>query len=214
MANYNKGNNTKNVILDVSKRLFYNQGYSNTTTRQIAEEAEVNLGLIKYHFDSKADIACSIYLGIRDYYDEEFRNQGYKDTELYLISSISELILCFTNLNFRYFYRDIYKENKLENTLKSHISKYLDNQTTNASSYKILAASCLSKIKPALVDQYIEAGENHFSNETYIRFYLQQQTHFNTIENSDYLCDFAMQEIDKYDIHLEENFTPVIKKLR
>ena len=81
MANYNKGKNTQNNILSASRILFYNQGYSQTTTRQIAEKAHINLGLIKYYFDSKADIAYHIYLQIRNVYDELFEAQGYSFVE-------------------------------------------------------------------------------------------------------------------------------------
>ena len=117
MANYNKGKNTQNNILSASRILFYNQGYSQTTTRQIAEKAHINLGLIKYYFDSKADIAYHIYLQIRNVYDELFEAQGYSFVEQFLLSSAAELKLCFNDKHFLIFYRDIYREAKVVETL-------------------------------------------------------------------------------------------------
>lgn len=214
MANYNKGKDTQKNILAASSRLFYKQGYNETTTRQIAEEAGINLGLIKYYFDSKADIAYHIYLKIRNIYDEAFSAQGYSDIELFLLSSAAELKLCFTNRHFLIFYRDIYRESKLVETLHSHVTESLNKNSKKSESYKILASACLTSIKPSLVNQYISAGDEHFSNETYIRFYLEQQTYFNDIRKSASVCDYIMQELDKYELDLNEGFQPVIRKLR
>lgn len=214
MANYNKGKDTQKNILAASRRLFYSQGYNETTTRQIAKEANINLGLIKYYFDSKADIAYHIYLQIRNVYDEAFSLQGYSDVELFLLSSAAELKLCFTNRNFLMFYRDIYRESKLIETLNSHVSESLNKNSKKSESYKVLASACLTSIKPSLVNQYINAGNEHFSDETYIRFYLEQQTYYNDIRKASNVCDYIMQELDKYELDLKDGFHPVIRKTR
>jgi AcrR family transcriptional regulator len=44
---------TKEKIVQAAVRLFDSQGFDGTTVRQIASEAEVNLALISYHFQSK-----------------------------------------------------------------------------------------------------------------------------------------------------------------
>lgn len=214
MANYNKGKNTQNNILSASRILFYNQGYSQTTTRQIAEKAHINLGLIKYYFDSKADIAYHIYLQIRNVYDELFEAQGYSFVEQFLLSSAAELKLCFNDKHFLIFYRDIYREAKLVETLHSHVAHSLNKNSKQSESYKTLASACLTSIKPSLINQYINAGDNHFSDETYIRFYLEQQTCYNGIRKATTICDYIMQELDKYEIGLKEGFVPYINKIR
>ncbi len=53
---------TRNNILDVSLKLFAAQGFHNTSTRQIAEKAKVNLSAIKYHFGDKAGLYKASYL--------------------------------------------------------------------------------------------------------------------------------------------------------
>ncbi len=45
---------------------FFEQGYHKTTTRQIAERANINLGLISYYFSSKSEIGAIIYEDIRN----------------------------------------------------------------------------------------------------------------------------------------------------
>jgi TetR/AcrR family transcriptional regulator, regulator of cefoperazone and chloramphenicol sensitivity len=56
----NKG--TRDNILDVSLKLFAEKGFYNTSTRQIAEKAKVNLSAIKYHFGDKAGLYRAAYL--------------------------------------------------------------------------------------------------------------------------------------------------------
>ena len=53
-----------------------------------------------------------------------------------------------------------------------------------------------------------------FSDETYIRFYLEQQTYYNGIRKATTICDYIMQELDKYEIGLKEGFVPYINKIR
>lgn len=54
-------NETKEKIFRTAKRLFEKQGYFNTTIREIAKDADVNLGLFSYYFKSKYNLAVSIY---------------------------------------------------------------------------------------------------------------------------------------------------------
>ncbi|MFZ7130849.1 MAG: TetR/AcrR family transcriptional regulator [Eubacteriales bacterium] len=57
LAKTKKGQNTKQKIIDVSKQLFYEQGFNDTTVAQITDDAEVNNGLFTYYFGSKIKLA-------------------------------------------------------------------------------------------------------------------------------------------------------------
>ena len=46
----------RNEILDVAERLFYTQGYDNTSTNDILAEIGIARGTLYYHFKSKEDI--------------------------------------------------------------------------------------------------------------------------------------------------------------
>ncbi|MEA5136687.1 MAG: TetR/AcrR family transcriptional regulator [Candidatus Fimivivens sp.] len=48
------------LILFHSNRLFIENGYDNTTMRQVAQEAQVSLGLATYHFQSKRRLAVMV----------------------------------------------------------------------------------------------------------------------------------------------------------
>lgn len=54
--------NTRDLILNVSLKLFSEQGFYRTSTRQIAEKAKVNLSAIKYYFGDKAGLYKAAYL--------------------------------------------------------------------------------------------------------------------------------------------------------
>lgn len=54
------------AILDAARDLFSRQGYHKTTMPEIARAAEVSVGLIYYHFASKADILVAI---VKEFHD-------------------------------------------------------------------------------------------------------------------------------------------------
>lgn len=64
---------TRAHIADIALRLFARQGYSATSTRQIAEEAEVSEGAIFHHFPTKHEILRSI---------PEYRTTFIREAEL------------------------------------------------------------------------------------------------------------------------------------
>ncbi len=56
MTREEKSNNIKSAIIEVSGRLFVDQGYSKTTIRQIAREAGIQIGTIYHFFRDKEEI--------------------------------------------------------------------------------------------------------------------------------------------------------------
>lgn len=60
MGNYENGLETRNKILEVCKRLFYEKGFEETTYAMISEETQINQGSIYYHFKTKDSIATEI----------------------------------------------------------------------------------------------------------------------------------------------------------
>ena len=53
-------NNIKSKILHVSARLFLEKGYTDTTMREISEEACVNISKVMYTMGSKEEILCAL----------------------------------------------------------------------------------------------------------------------------------------------------------
>ncbi len=57
----NRGEQTRQVILDTALRLFEERGYAETTMRAIAREAGVAVGNAYYYFDSKEHLVQGFY---------------------------------------------------------------------------------------------------------------------------------------------------------
>lgn len=51
---------TKNIILNVASQLFADNGYDNTSIRDIAKAADVNISAINYHFNSKNGLYAEV----------------------------------------------------------------------------------------------------------------------------------------------------------
>lgn len=61
MSSYSNGQDTKNKIYEVCKRVFYDEGFKETSFNKICKIADVNPGTIAYHFQSKHNVGVLIY---------------------------------------------------------------------------------------------------------------------------------------------------------
>lgn len=106
MATYLTGQTTKNKILECSKNLFYEKGYTDTSFTEICKQADVNPGSIIYHFNGgKSGIAKYIYNEMmqkhQDYAAEFFPNE---DEIILMILSLSiHQFLFFSDSKYRRF---------------------------------------------------------------------------------------------------------------
>ena len=55
-----KTGDTQDRILDAAEQLFVERGYSATSLRAIANEAEVNLAATNYHFGTKEGLLAAV----------------------------------------------------------------------------------------------------------------------------------------------------------
>nr|WP_321500985.1 TetR/AcrR family transcriptional regulator [uncultured Dethiosulfovibrio sp.] len=116
--------NKKNVILNRAWRLFLRQGYSETSMRSIAQEAEVSLGLVTYHFGTKDNMAL-IMLERRI---DQFKGvlEGYVDLEddpvLYSASLVRLNFEIMSLPQFKVFYLDAMKNDLYFKTIENRKS--------------------------------------------------------------------------------------------
>lgn len=206
MANYAKGIDTQKIILESARKSFYKNGYHASTTRSIAQDAGINLGLIKYYFSSKAELAKHIYMDIREDHQEMLAQKNYSDLELMILSSAAELKLCFEDEHFCLFYHEIYQEPSIRKNFKTHVMNCMSQFIESPDTYSVLASCCLTNIKPALVSQHLSAGKNSFPPETFIRFYMEQQLYYYKVENITEQCNKMIAELNKYYFSIDEMF--------
>lgn len=99
LSNYENGLDTKLHILDACKSLFYNNGYEKTTFKDIGALAEVNQGLIVYHYTNKKVLANHVF----QFFITELTQQvekKYKDEDLLTKYFVQD------HLYFRLIYQD------------------------------------------------------------------------------------------------------------
>jgi AcrR family transcriptional regulator len=114
-------------ILDVAEKLFSSHGYDGTTTRMLAKEANVNLGMLTYYFGSKENIFQELinrrFIGVA----ESFIHITKDHTDYW--SMIDSLVEWFVDDFFQHrdFYKSLMREmSKAEdNYAKSHAMKLI-----------------------------------------------------------------------------------------
>lgn len=88
---------TEEKIIDAARKLFTQNGFSATRTRDIAEEAGINLALLNYYFRSKQNLFQII---IEEKFDELFGiiNPILSNKEISLEEKIETLVTNYTNM--------------------------------------------------------------------------------------------------------------------
>ena len=88
---------TEEKIIEAARTIFTQKGFSATRTRDIAEEAGINLALLNYYFGSKKNLFRII---IEEKFDELFGMIGpiLSDTEISLEEKIETLVSNYTTL--------------------------------------------------------------------------------------------------------------------
>lgn len=88
---------TKQKIIDAARILFTQKGFSATRTRDIAEEAGINLALLNYYFRSKQNLFQII---VEEKFDELFGiiNPVLSNSEISIEEKIEILATNYTNL--------------------------------------------------------------------------------------------------------------------
>ena len=93
----NKELSTEEKIIAAARKLFTQNGFSATRTRDIAEEADINLALLNYYFRSKQNLFQII---IEEKFDVLFGiiNPVLSNSEISIEEKIEILVTNYTNL--------------------------------------------------------------------------------------------------------------------
>ena len=195
MAQYNKGIATHNTLLKVAKNLFYDQGYEATTTRQIAKESGVNLGLIKYHFASKGNIALEIYSEIREVFCSQVTSKEQPINQRILIDSAIEF--------------EIFRESKIQHLFQSRILSIDGISHRDDATYKLHSVA-FSAMKPSLLAYAATEEGKKIDHKQYILYYMNQQINAYHLTDDPDMAEKCYAYLQKYYLNIVDNFTPVI----
>lgn len=106
--------NTREKIIESSKELFAKKGFKGTSIRDIAKKAEVNIGAINYHFNSKETLYCYIF------------QLNYKWVESFIATLSQDKNLNLKEFSWRVFEFFIDNKSALLNTFKIIIDEEVE----------------------------------------------------------------------------------------
>lgn len=214
MANTAKGEETKKRIITTARFLFYEQGYSETSLRQISEKAGTNIGLMNYYFENKAGIAMLIYSDIRSSFDgflSKYEPELSRE-EFFILSSAIELYLALECKPFGNFYSALSSEPVFHKNISNIIMAIMERHDDVYPDKDLAKINCMGTmaIKPALVSRS-STEDFDIPHRIVIEYYMKMQLQMLGLDRES--SDTYMQLMEKYYYNLAPGFTPIMTPL-
>lgn len=129
MEYQHKNDSRREEILKAANGFFMKQGYTKTSMRQIAQEANVSLGLVSYHFNGKREMAMEvlqIVFGKIKKVAQMYVDQN-KDPFLYSALLVRLNYNVFSSPRYLQFYKDVLRDDIFFDVItKSGIDTYMN----------------------------------------------------------------------------------------
>ena len=110
---------TKQIILDTSRKLFNEVGYSRVTIRRIAQDMNISSGNLNYHFKKREEILEALYFEMVSAFDKRVEELG--NQEISLAHMQKEIIDSMKRmLDYRFFWSDLYYLLQSSETIRKH----------------------------------------------------------------------------------------------
>lgn len=110
---------TKQKILDTSRQLFNELGYSNVTIRMIATELQISSGNLNYHFKKREDILEALYFEMVAVFDARVQElQEHLVSLEYMQAAIETSVVRM--VAYRFFWTDLYYLLKSNSKIRVH----------------------------------------------------------------------------------------------
>lgn len=218
MATYSNGINTRETILQTARELFYEQGYRQTTTRQIVSRSSSNLGLIKYHFNSKADIGLAVYGEINDAICDWSASLASFTTpaERLMLASTAEIKLSFTSPEFGRFFNELYEEPKVLNQFMDNLHEIIP-KTFRArireidAEHTLFIELCLLGAKTNLIRYVAPFPESAGHAERYLQDHIRLHAELLNTPDMDETTLKCMDILEQYDFLLHPGMVPEVR---
>ncbi len=91
---------TKEKILNIAEKLFYEYGIANVRLQQIADEANISVGNLAYHFKNKEAIVNAVYDDLLDDLSRVLGTYMQQDNLSDFDTQFSNLFIFFKNKNY------------------------------------------------------------------------------------------------------------------
>ena len=201
--------NTKKKILDTSRLLFNELGYSQVTIRMIALKLNMSSGNLNYHFKKREDILEALYFEMVLEFDERIRRLDNQTASLQMIkeemkTSMERMVL------YQFFWTDLYNLLMLNNKIKTHFEKaYQDRKQGTRFLFRMMIGDNLLN-KEAFDNEYEFLTERMISfsntwlyasslykNERITESYIDNQSNILLSMLYPYLTSFGKQEFER-----------------
>jgi len=114
--------NTKQNILDTSRKLFNDLGYSQVTIRMIAIKLKMSSGNLNYHFKKREDILEALYFEMVEVFDTRIKALGSQAISLaYMRTNIESSMEKM--IDYRFFWTDLYYLLKSNEKIRTHFEQ-------------------------------------------------------------------------------------------
>lgn len=170
---YASGEQTKRNILNESKKLFYRQGYKETTYSDICKAANINRALIPYHFNSKQILGLEIYHQIMtEFYSliDNTLNSAQFDTDfINILHMITYYRLLADNPSFLKFVSELQSENNATLFTLEEEQKWIAGLGTRFTNLNVNELTMLSQMHIGMHKESIsllDKADNHTDSDT------------------------------------------------
>lgn len=162
---YEKGVQTRNMIYQTAKQLFYDKGYEKTKIKEIADTAEVPIGLFTYYFKTKDKIVQHIY-------SEFFTQISLRITEA-TKDGLDNSILRHAILSWIY-YEIIFSDENNRRFYYENLKK--------TSNYRIMNKTASQTYRRYVEDFNVVISDHDFQNLLYLDFGARREYFLNYFE--------------------------------
>lgn len=215
---YQAGLQTKQLILDVSKNLFFTKGYTNTTYSDISNAAGINRGLIPYHFTNKQSLGICVCNAILNQAYEMIKETLDTSSLSDDLSGALEIYSFYHLLNNHVFSKLLLSVMNDKNyslfeiSEETEVIKKLGNsfQKLNDSELEFISHVSLALKKEAVI---IFSDDNQNPNpDSIAKFHIQTLMNYAGYKKNaiDELTDSSTQLANLLNYHIDDNFTVII----
>lgn len=103
---------TKHEIIKLASKMFLTQGYTDSSTKKMAEELDISIGNLAYHFPTKEHLLTELTERLCDYHlivMEAEIDEGLTSLLAYLLELTSMMAICEENEVAKDLYTSVYK---------------------------------------------------------------------------------------------------------
>jgi len=169
---------TKNKILDVSRALFNEFGYSQVTIRMIALKLEMSSGNLNYHFKKREEILEALYFEMVSVFDE--RIVALPKTELSLLQVKNDIEQSMNRMVvYKFIWTDLFNILRANDKIHTHFYKVHKNRLAGSlflfnvlCSKAVMKTASFQKEYDVLAEQFINFGNTWiYTSELYHKIY-------------------------------------------